>query len=423
MTGALDSVVVVTSDSHVDAPPEAYRPYCPKKYLEEFDGYVEESAVRREAMRGFLSRNASSDFTDDRLRNLGTDGHLDVHARIRDMDRDGVAAEVIFHGSPPHNGIPFNKTDLEGSLRPEEYEMTAVGRQIYNSWLGDFCSVEPERHVGLAQLPMWDIDAALAELERAHELGLRGVNFPAPRREIPPYESPDWEPFWAACEQRGMVLANHGGAGATAAPVTGPSGVHILTAETVPLSRVTPMCRLVFGGVFERHPNLFLAQTEQPGWWYTQVLDDLDSQYMSFQEHFSVDLPRLPSDYCRTNYFIGASFQAHFEAEAAVREGVSGNMMWGSDYPHPEGTYRYTDHADDTPITHLALRSTFAGIPAEPTRAMIGENAMRVYGFDAAKLQAVAERINAPTLDGLAQPIDERPEHWTLAFRKASAFA
>ena len=116
----------------------------------------------------------------------------------------------------------------------------------------------------------------------------------------------------------------------------------------------------------------------------------------------AADLPRLPSDYCHTNYFIGASFQAHFEAEAAVLDGAAGNVMWGSDYPHPEGTYRYTENTEDTPITHLALRSTFAGLPADATQAMLSGNAVRVYGLEAPKLQAVADRINAPTLDELA---------------------
>src|SRR5213075_2619409 len=81
--------------------------------------------------------------------------------------------------------IPFNVSDFStGSITADrqydvDYEQAQIGRHIYNRWLADFCSVEPERHVGLAHLPMWDIDAAIEELEWAHAHGLKGVNFPS----------------------------------------------------------------------------------------------------------------------------------------------------------------------------------------------------------------------------------------------------
>src|SRR5439155_19306644 len=88
-----------------------------------------------------------------------------------------------------------------------DLELVTVGQRMYNKWLSEQCSVQPERHVGLANLPMWDVEAAIRELEWASSVGLRGVNFPAPKPGIKPYDHPDWEPFWAACEERGMTLA------------------------------------------------------------------------------------------------------------------------------------------------------------------------------------------------------------------------
>ena len=114
-------------------------------------------------------------------RNQQTDGHHDVHARLRDLDYDGVAAEVIFHGSQNGEPIPFQSFGpFLGYEKGDNLELLGVGYHIYNEWLADFCSVEPERHVGLAHLPMWDVDAAVREAEWARGAGLRGVNFPAP---------------------------------------------------------------------------------------------------------------------------------------------------------------------------------------------------------------------------------------------------
>ena len=126
-------------------------------------------------------------------RNQQTDGHHDVHARLRDLDYDGVAAEVIFHGSQNGEPIPFQSFGpFLGYEKGDNLELLGVGYHIYNQWLADFCSVEPERHVGLAHLPMWDIDAAVREAEWARASG------PA-RRELPRAEA-----VHRAVQQSGM---------------------------------------------------------------------------------------------------------------------------------------------------------------------------------------------------------------------------
>jgi hypothetical protein len=71
-------------------------------------------------------------------------------------------------------------------------------------------------------------------------------------------------------------------------------------------------------------------------------------------------------------------------------------------------------------MTHLAQRHTYSGLPVDAVKKMLGENAIRVYGLDADKLQGIAARVNAPTLEELSQPLDEVPTHWGLAFRRSS---
>jgi predicted TIM-barrel fold metal-dependent hydrolase len=420
-----DPLVVISSDGHVSPSLETeLRPYCPSKYLETYDYWLASTAAERAARQsGFTFGGDKSDPFVEQIHtwNLQTEGHHDIHARLRDLDRDGVAGEIIFHGSAPFQPIPFMMSYIGAGMA--DPELAAVGQRMYNAWLADFCSVEPERHVGLAHLPMWDVDAAVAEVEWARAAGLRGVNFPQTRPEITPYEDPVWEPFWSACEDLEMPLANHGGGGASTPRTSGPLATMIYSAESNALSRISPLVRLVFGGVFARHPNLRLVQTEQIGDWFERVAAELDSRWETWDYLMREHVPQRPSVYCRNNYFVGASFQSRAEAEAAIRDGYADNVLWGSDYPHPEGTFRFQADPTETPVTRLAMRNTYAGLPAAAVGKMLGENAVRAYGFDSRALQAVADRINAPTLAELSQPIDSPPSHWGLAFRTSAFYS
>ena len=183
---------------------------------------------------------------------------------------------------------------------------------------------------------------------------------------------------------------------------------------------------MIFGGVFERHPRLKLVLTEQPGEWWPYTMNELDSAWLTQHFMYVDQVPKKPSEYCMANVFIGASFLSHFEAEGAVRDGYASQVMWGSDYPHMEGTYQYPDGGDfggGQSIGRLAMRFTFAGLPGDAVAGMAGLNAVRVYGLDADKLATVAEKIGAPTLGELSQPIDEIPSEGSkFAFRTVGAW-
>jgi hypothetical protein len=76
----------------------------------------------------------------------------------------------------------------------------------------------------------------------------------------------------------------------------------------------------------------------------------------------------------------------------------------------------------------VQVRDTFAGVPADRAAAMIGGNAIRVYGLDAEKLRGVAERINSLTFAELATPFDDEPEDVLtrsayFCFRRSGAFS
>ena len=424
----LDAPLAITSgDSHFGPRMEDLRPYCPAAFLDQFDEYAKAFTAGTGPRR---QEGSPSDESPEAKRHawlvaqsVKSPGNYEPHQRLREMDRDGVVSEVIYHGTFNGNTIPF----VGGPIGPaSEMELQAVGYELYNRWLADACSVAPERLLGAMHLPLWDLERSLAELRWARDAGLRTVSFPAPRRGIPFYDDPVWDSFWSACEDMGVVLSTHAGAidrEDLATPGAHEVFLRMLEAGGWPARRA--INRFVFGGVFERHPGLKLVLAEQSmGWWET-TSRDFDSAYNTNGWMIRDQVPKMPSEYLREHVFIAASFMAPFEAESAVREDCVANVMWGRDYPHPEGTWVYQEHDDDENMTRLSLRNTFNAIAPEHTKAMLSDNGIRVYGLDGGKLEAIAAEIGAPSIRDLSAPLDWIPEPGQggiMAFRTLGAW-
>ncbi len=421
-----EPVIIVSADTHVGPRlVEDLRAYCPPKYLDDFDRYTADDAERKAARQRFLSTLDAFEHP-----NMRTAGHYDHEARMADYDRDGVAAGVIFHGSENGELIPFERRIMGRRPLPEsarDLELLAVGRQIYNRWLADFVSQAPERHVGLAQLPIWDVELARAELVRAADSGLRGVNFPVIQDGIPGYNLPEWESLWSLCEERQLPLVTHVGGGGRVGHDS-PGGLLIDIVEVTGWLSRRAIWWLILAGVFERHPGLKLVVTETPGNWWPATVQELESVYDLRvdrpKSQFKDLVPRRPTEYMARNVFFGASGASAFEAQEAIAHGVESNLLWGSDYPHIEGTFLYCEDASMPSVTKLSLRNTFGAIAEGHTRRMVGLNAIEVYNLDRDVLAHIARRIDAPTATELATPIDSIPEGaGSLAFRSSGTWS
>ncbi|MCU1487195.1 MAG: amidohydrolase 2 [Actinomycetia bacterium] len=412
-----DNVVIVSSDCHIGPRlEEDLRPLCPPALLDRFDAYVNDPARSKGR---YVEHDASQDDPLSPWRNQWIAGHHDPVARRRDLDFEGVAAEVIFHGSQNDQPIPFQSSMLGA---PDDPELGAAGIRIYNSWLAELNDSAPNRHVGLAHLPMWDVDAAVAELRWAADAGLKGVNFPAPRPWVTPYNDRSWEPLWTAAEELHMPLTTHSGAG-DPRMFTGPELVALMSIESGGWFSRRAAHLMIFAGVFERHPELRLVLTEQPGEWWPYMEQELDTAHLAASRGNAAlqrQVPKAPSEYLHRNVFVGASFLSRAEAEGAIRDGYADRLMWGADYPHMEGTFQ----VGDTSIGKLSLRFTFAGLPEATVRAVVGGTAAEVYGLDLAALQAIATKIGAPTFGELSEPVEVVPEGASpFAFRTVGPWA
>jgi predicted TIM-barrel fold metal-dependent hydrolase len=145
---------------------------------------------------------------------------------------------------------------------------------------------------------------------------------------------------------------------------------------------------LIWGGVFERHPTLRVALTEGSCIWVPEYLALLDHRYSDTEVtaklgDFTSHLSMKPSDYFQRNVAVGASVMSRREALERDSIGLE-SIMWGSDYPHPEGAW---------PHTHKLMVETLSGLPEDDIAAILGGNAARFYRLDREKLQPIVDRI------------------------------
>lgn len=413
--------LVVSSDGHAGPSLERQlREYCPKSHLDEFDRYARE--IRARQGDGFWDRVPTGAAREAFERTRTCAGLQDPHARLRDMDAEGVVADVIFAGGQNDEELPFVGFGSHAGPAGTSPELLELGGHIWNLWLADYVSAAPERLIGVMQAPISNLPAAIKEIEWGHDAGLRAMNFPAPRSDYPPYSDPVYDSLWAVCEERRIPLLTHAGGGEQPLGSNGPGRKSIFRSEVHWLSRRS-LWQMIFGGVFDRFPGLKVVFTEQRVAWVPETLRDLDSIYSNdmFQdldvEGRRVDnadlIQHAPSEYWRRNCFVGGSFLARYEVAMRHEVGLR-NLMWGSDYPHVEGTW---------PWSRLSMRYTFHDVPEDETRLILGENAVDVYGLDRDRLRPIADEIG-PHPSEIAAPVDddELPAFRGEAFRTIGAF-
>lgn len=420
-----DRYLIVSADSHVGpSMRRQLRNYCEQKYLDAFDEDLRRTEAHlANAAQQVLSasdplggkiqggqtvastRLASANDTEAmrarREQAETAEGLQDPHARLRHMDEEGVAADVIFAGGQNDELLPFDLSGDPGLQR--------VGYEIFNRWMQDYVSADPNRLIGVAQITIDDIPSAVEQVERAKQQGFRTINFPAPRRDILPYTEPAYEPFWEVCAELEMPLNTHGGGG-DRGYWSGPGARFCARAEGQFFGR-RALWALIFGGIFERHPKLKFVLTEQMAGWVPSTLSQLDGIYrdnVAQYEGFAKELPLSPSEYWQRQVYIANSFMSRTEAGLRHEIGVS-RMMYGTDYPHSESVW---------PLTKLALRQALAGVPADEVAAIVGGNAVECFNLDATVLRPIADRIG-PTV----AEIDEPPTDAELAAVPPGCFA
>jgi len=355
---------LISADSHVNPPPSMWAEYLPASLrdraprIESTDeGDFEVFEGRRKPLLGInaMAGRKPEDYTLT-VRRLEDQraGGFDPVARLTDMDQDHIRAEVIYGGGP---------------LPSQDPELRRASHAAYNDWLADFCSEAPKRLLGIAYLPCDSPEAAIGEVKRSADRGLRGCvipRFPGPEGE---WFDPEWDGLWRAILDAGWVAAIHVGgrgriAGMPRLDATGFMSDLLMNKYAM----AEAVAQFVLSGLLARYPDLNIVSVEgQLGWIaFTQYY--LDHVWEKHRFWTKSELAERPSVYFQRQ--VHATFM---EDPIGLRErdliGVD-NILWASDYPHSETTW---------PNSQQLTGEWMADFPDAERRKLLHENAERLY--------------------------------------------
>jgi predicted TIM-barrel fold metal-dependent hydrolase len=290
----------------------------------------------------------------------GQKGGFDPHARIKDMDVDGIDAAFLY----PSLGL------FVGTIRDPVF--AAAAARAYNRWLAlEYCGPYPERLFGIAMLPMQSVEHAVQELRYAvEELGYKGA-FVRPN----PYgdrvlHSRDYDPLWAAAQDLGVAIGIHSGA-KSGHPELGVErfmhsfAVRHFVSHTFEMAAAATS--MIMCGVCDRFPKLRVGFMESGGGWMAGWLDRMD-RHFDDKGMNDTGLTTRPSEIFRRQCYI--SFEPVEGSLVHLVDYLGAeNILWATDYPHQDG---FPDAANM--IKKL-------GLPPQTLSTVLATGARRYYNL------------------------------------------
>ena len=402
---------VVSADGHLVEPTDLFRTRLPKHlrerafWEEEFDteplvegGVRDFARVRTPGFEGWtVSRYHHWD---------GSPSTGDPDRVLDDMSHDGIDVQLMH----PNRSL--------FALYSDDHELSIAHARVYIDYVAERYSSYFDRLVPTAPIPLTDIADAVAEIERAASHGFKVILLPA--MSPVPYWSADLEPVWAAASAHGLHAFFHCATG----------GVKVGEAESPTLRQVRAMAdelnlpmdsrlaskrmmaqcvyntinpqqiiiELIGGGVPERYPDLHFGLIEFNAHWLASLVGAMDKAWVtgtgqdadwwlgywdsSRPAHDQPQMTRMfdvnekwphplrPSEYVRRQFHV--SFQDDPIAVACRHVTGLSTIIWGSDYPHAEGTFRGSQALID---------QQFANVPADERAAMLGGTLGGLLGF------------------------------------------
>jgi predicted TIM-barrel fold metal-dependent hydrolase len=283
----------------------------------------------------------------------------DPELRCKELDKDGVDAEIIY-------GV------LAAAAKLSDSEAQVTMLRIYNDFIRDFCRHHPDRFIGLACLPFGDIEAAAAEVRRVAKMGIKGVELSC-SWDMTPMWHPMWNPLWEAINEVQLPVHFH------TFPSVDPKLRAQYTGDTLLALRYAGIClfqmtlgsiltAMMGAAVFERFPNIRVVFGESGIGWLPYLLDRMDYEYRD--QYRDLKIRMLPSEYWRRQ--CKATFQFDRIGAKLIDDMGVETLMWGSDYPHPDGIW---------PDSSDYIQKQFGHLPPDVVHKITCENAGKLYGL------------------------------------------
>ena len=269
-------------------------------------------------------------------------GMLDLNLRLADLDGQGVWAEVVF----PSMGLWITVID--------DAELMRACATIYNDWAMAEVNRRSPRLIAPALLPSVAIEDTVAVAEQALKAGFRSLLLPTTVPAHNEYNKREWDRLWALAEEAKAPVTFHIGTGTAEVIKTRGMGGGLINywESSVPAQRA--IVHLVSAGVLDRFPGLKVMTAEAGASWVSALGDRLDEAYRQHGLFAEPKLTRLPSEIIAQQVYT--SFQHDQTAIPTMIHMGYRNIMWGSDYPHLEGTF---------PNTQQVLRELLHGVSGD----------------------------------------------------------
>jgi len=370
MTDTLATAPLISADSHIVEVPEIFAPVAkrfgkpaPRMVETAERGWQLDTGLGRTipvgvfATAGMEPQTPQHDQT-ERAGYEARDSLTSITARLRDMDADGVAAEVLF---PSAMGGFY-------AMQGPDAEIAAATFVSYNDWLADYARESRGRMFPLACIQVHDIPGAVAEARRAKQLGHVGIVLPCGSPDERLYLDPEYDALWATAQELHLPVTFHSGIGASHNSTPEAFRRHGLGYTLIHLGVAVTISDLIMGGVCDRFPNITFVAAEFETGWIAHFLKRMD--WRQFRREDRTKIKLRFSDYWRRNFV--ATFE---DDELGIRTrdiiGVE-TLMWASDYPHGDSVW---------PNSRATVERIMADCSVEESARMTSRTVSRVFGL------------------------------------------
>ena len=291
--------------------------------------------------------------------------------RLKLMDELGIDRTLMF---------PTLASVLEERMR-EDPEAIHAAVHALNQWLHETWSFNYQDRIfttPVISLPI--VEKAIAELEWVVKHGAKAILIrPAPVpgfRGSRSFAYPEFDPFWKRAVDSGVLVTMHASDSGYAryqSDWTGPTEMLPFKDDAFRWATATKrpiedsMASAVCHGLFARHPGLKIAVIENGGSWVPHLLENLKTTYKKMPQAFAED----PIKTFRRHVYVSPFFEDHM-AELAEAMGGTDNILFGSDYPHPEGLAEPCTYVNHLPQS----------FNKEDVRKVMGGNLGKLMGYE-----------------------------------------
>ncbi len=384
----LDRLKVIDTDSHWSEPYDLWTSRAPARYVDRVPQMGERDGRRRWWFDGDIAIGlpiASSVIAPDGQKVTGAAffdldndmvhrASFEPEARVAMLDALGIHAQVMYP-----NVAGFGNQNF---LKSPDDMLRLVSVQIYNDALAEFQDDTGQRVFGMALLPWWDLDAAVAEIERASANGLRGIVTCSNPEEagLPDMGERAWDPVWQACSDLAMPVNFHIGSskgsldffGKAPWPSFGQERRLAVGSANLFMGNARVIGNMIYAGVPERFPDLRFVSVESGIGWIPFFLECLDHQLDETAPNELAELSLAPSDYFRRQFFGTFWFESAMVPAAIDYLGPQ-CLMFETDFPHPTCLYPRDDDR---------LATTIAPLSPEVVTRILQDNAAELYRIE-----------------------------------------